>query len=518
MKLYKKVLVLALALAMVFVMAACGSSDDTQSSNQEILVDARSEDVYSGWAVDGETNGGHLAGAVNISADWINMGDSYEVNAAENKTLDDYILDIAEASGLTTDSEITVYDTNDEDAQVVADYLTDKGYENVTTMNASEEINADGAELETYENYQMNVPAEVVQNISDWKLNGAELSDNAKEIVGDTDDDHVRIFHAEYASSGKYTDDGYQKDADIDWEDGTYYATTGHVPGAEPISTDDFEPEEEVTDRDIIKQDNVYYGFNFETGENNTDCSWIATYLVPDDDELIKLANKYGFSTEDTVIVAGPQPMATTKIALIMKYLGIDNVYVMNGAYNTWQSNGYEMATDINLSTPGTFELTEPGNPDLIDTIDEVQDMLADTDNYVVVDTRTEEEYNGLDSGYSYHDIAGRIDGTVNSPSGIGYSSSMYFYRNPDNTMRSKAVLDAMWAEQGVDTSKHMSFFCGSGWRAAEETWDALVLGYDASLYNAGWQGWSDAGLPFIDQNGDNVKVDIANSEIVAAE
>lgn len=42
-----------------------------------------------------------------------------------------------------------------------------------------------------------------------------------------------------------------------------------------------------------------------------------------------------------------------------------------------------------------------------------------------------------------------------------------------------------------------MVFFCGSGWRAAETTWEAWLMGYDASLYSDGWIGWSNGGYNY---------------------
>lgn len=487
-------------------------TEDTDAGT--VLVDARTPDSYAGWALGDDVNGGHFNNAVNISAQWLTC--DYDSVPEENKTREEAIQMEIDDNGIAKDSSIIVYDTNDADAAAVAEYLTSNGYENVRTYNASEEVNADGAQLVSYENYQMNVPAEVVKSISDFKVSGAELSDNAKAVVGDKSADKVKILHAEYAAAGKYTDEGYQMDNDINWdavgEDGaamTMYYGTGHVPGAEPISTDDFEPEREAG-RDIVKTEGVTYG-------NNEDIEWIADYLLRDDEGLIKLANKYGISAEDCVIVTGYEPMATIKIALVLKYLGVDDIHVMSCGMNEWNLKGFDLEKEVvNAPEPSTFEYDTPKNPDLIDTQDEAVAMLEDADKYQLIDTRTVEEFAGTDSGYGYHDLAGKIDGTVNSPSGIGYSSGMYYYRNPDKSMRSQNVLEAMWADQGVDTSKHMSFFCGSGWRAAEETWDAWVLGYDASMYNDGWQGWSNSGKPFIDKDGNKVKLE--GNELVPAE
>ena len=482
------------------------TATSAEFASADFKVDARTADSYAGWALGDDKNGGHIEGAVNISAQWLVC--DYNSVPAENKTRDEAIKMEIDDSGITTSSNIVVYDTNDKDAEAVAAYLIDKGYKNTKKYNASAEINADGAKLVSYKNYKMNVPAEVVKSISDFKVSGTALSDNAKAIVGSKDAKSVKILHAEYAAYGKYTDEGYKADNDIDWTQASYY-TNGHVPGAEPISTDDFEPERE-SGRAIIKTDGVKYG-------GGDDISWIADYLLRDNEGIIALVNKYGIKKDDCVVVVGGEPMATTKIALVLRYAGVNDIHVMSAAYNEWNLKGYSLEKGkVNAPTAGT-DITSIGNPDLIDTQEEAVKLLNDS-GAQLVDTRTVEEFAGTDSGYSYHDIAGKIDGTINSPSGIGYSSGMYFYRNPDKTMRSGDLIEAMWKKQGVDPSKHMSFFCGSGWRAAEETWDAWVLGYEnASLYNDGWQGWSNSGRVFTDKDGKKVKLDAGMSKLVDA-
>ena len=481
------------------------TSDEFASA--DFKVDARTADSYAGWALGDDKNGGHLEGAVNISAQWLTC--DYSSAPAENKSRDEAIKMEIDDSGITTESKIVVYDTNNKDADAVAKYLIEKGYKNTKKYNASAEINADGAKLVSYKNYKMNVPAEVVKSISDFKLKDTALSDNAKAIVGSKDAKNVKILHAEYAAYGKYTEEGYKADNDIDWTQADYY-TVGHVPGAEPISTDDFEPER-APGRAIIKTEGVKYG-------GKDDIGWIADYLLRDDEGIIGLVNKYGIKKDDCVVVVGNEPMATIKIALVLRYAGVNDIHVMSAAYNEWNLKGYELEKNkVNTPTSGT-DITAIGNPDLIDTQEEAAALLKDS-GAQLVDTRTIEEFAGTDSGYGYHDLAGKIDGTINSPSGIGYSSGMYFYRNPDKTMRSQDLIEAMWKKQGVDPLKHMSFFCGSGWRAAEETWDAWVLGYEnASMYNDGWQGWSNSGRIFTDKDGKKVKLDAGMSKLVDAD
>ena len=121
-----------------------------------------------------------------------------------------------------------------------------------------------------------------------------------------------------------------------------------------------------------------------------------------------------------------------------------------------------------------------------IESIDEVAKKLG-TEGFTLVDNRTREEFLGKTSGYSYHNIAGRIEGAV-----YGCAGELSSMRNGDEIL-------ALWKDLGIDTKNHLSFMCGSGWRVSEILWYARVMGLnDTSIYSDGWIAWSDEGRPFV--------------------
>lgn len=289
-------------------------------------------------------------------------------------------------------------------------------------------------ELVSYENYKLYIPPMVVKNLID----GKEVAE-----LGKVDD--LKIVEVSW---GTEEESGYLK---------------GHVPGAIHVNSDSFDDEDNV-------------------------------YLLEKDAVLFDLAKSQGISTSSTVVVTG-DPIFACRYATILKYLGVEDVYVMSGGVNGWTDAGLKMETKSNKGVAiSDFGTVTPKNPNLIDTVAEVKSMLGDS-NFMLVDNRTIEEYRGETSGYSYFDKAGRIEGAVFGYAGVGNSSSMLYYRNLDVTMRNGYEIEAMWKKAGVDTSKHLSFYCGGGYRAAEILWDAMVLGYDdVSLFADGWCGWALAG------------------------
>ena len=393
---------------------------DKLSDDSWVVVDTRINDAFNGWKLDEVERGGHIKGAVDFSANWLTV-DSKD----KEKTLDKAL----ETKGIEKDKNIVLYDANGKDAKEVANYLSEKGYKNLYTYNVADWAKDESLPMESYENYEMIVPATIVNDILDGKK--PETFENSKNI---------KIVEASWGEESE----AYSK---------------GHVPTSVHINTDTVEPPPQ--------------------------------WMLASDEELAKFANDYGFTKDDTVIVTGPDVMASYRVAVELRYIGINDVRVLNGGNNAWTSAGYELETKSNKPVAGNdFGATIPANPDLIDTQAELKEMLKDSNN-VLVDNRSWDEYIGKISGYSYHDKKGRIPGAVYGYAGTS-ATTLEDYRNIDNTMRNAAEIKALWKDAGIDTNKHLMFMCGSGWRAAEVLTYANVMGFDnTSLYSDGWIGWS---------------------------
>lgn len=393
---------------------------DKLSDDSWVVVDTRINDAFNGWKLDEVERGGHIKGAVDFSANWLTV-DSKD----KEKTLDKAL----ETKGIEKDKNIVLYDSNGKDAKEVANYLSEKGYKNLYTYNVADWAKDESLPMESYENYEMIVPATIVNDILDGKK--PETFENSKNI---------KIVEASWGEESE----AYSK---------------GHVPTSVHINTDTVEPPPQ--------------------------------WMLASDEELAKFANDYGFTKDDTVIVTAPDVMASYRVAVVLRYIGINDVRVLNGGNNAWTSAGYELETKSNKPVAGNdFGATIPANPDLIDTQAELKEMLKDSNN-VLVDNRSWDEYIGKISGYSYHDKKGRIPGAVYGYAGTS-ATTLEDYRNIDNTMRNAAEIKALWKDAGIDTNKHLMFMCGSGWRAAEVLTYANVMGFDnTSLYSDGWIGWS---------------------------
>lgn len=156
MKRKRKSIALAISLfMMVMILVACQKSDDAKPANENnkqeqtaatdelktatkedvekalkddksLVVDARSNDQFNGWALDGDKRGGHIDGATDFSAYWI-RGAYDEKKNLEGDSCETVLEYTMENKAIAPDKEIIVYDTNGKDAPVVAKYFKDKG-------------------------------------------------------------------------------------------------------------------------------------------------------------------------------------------------------------------------------------------------------------------------------------------------------------------------------------------------------------------------------------------------------
>lgn len=157
-----------------------------------LIVDTRSTYAFNGWTLQGEERGGHVAGSVVFSASWLNkLADNESVQAE----LDRY--DIAK------DKTIVTYGYGSETATMVADKLTELGYENVKVFeDGFEALSADAdIAFDSLMHYEYLVHPQ-------WVKDGLESNE-------------IKVFEASWGPGDKYK--------------------KAHIPGAAHINTDDFE-------------------------------------------------------------------------------------------------------------------------------------------------------------------------------------------------------------------------------------------------------------------------------------
>jgi thiosulfate/3-mercaptopyruvate sulfurtransferase len=160
----------------------------------------------------------------------------------------------------------------------------------------------------------------------------------------------------------------------------------------------------------------------------------------------------------------------------MLKYLGHDQVAVLDGGWSAWQQQG--LPTSIASPTPRQGQFTPHPQADWIVDIDYVR-RHNDADSVLLVDSRSPERYRG--EVEPIDPVAGTIPGSIN-----------YFWQDVSDgagLMRSEAQLVQHWA--GLPPDGDIITYCGSGVTACVNLLSRAIINQPmGKLYVGGWSDW----------------------------
>ncbi|MBM4002583.1 MAG: sulfurtransferase [Planctomycetes bacterium] len=236
----------------------------------------------------------------------------------------------------------------------------------------------------------------------------------------------------------------------------------GHIPGAIHFNTDDLE---------------------------NGEPRW----RLREADELPQVIGRAGITPDTTVIVYSGKLIAAARVWWALKYAGVADVRLLDGGFEAWAKAGYPVEKEVRLPEP--VEFLAPVASRMLATTDYVRDRLQDSDVWMA-DVRSEKEFTGRASGYSYLDAKGRIPSAIH----LGDADdSAHLYNQRNGRLKPPAEILAHWQRQGIIPAKEngrfereLVFYCGGGWRSSVAFFYAWLLGFEnIRNYSDGWSGWS---------------------------
>jgi molybdopterin synthase sulfurtransferase len=396
------------------------------------IVDVRPTAAYNGWRLNGERRGGHVPGAVSFPNAWLHSLDDPEIR----RQLD--------AKGIGHGRRIVVYGHDAWDAWTVGFKLEAWGNEVSVYEDGWEAWAADDdLPLERLPRYERLIH-------TDWL---AELLDGGRPEA--YDGGRYLLFHVNFGVPEEYAD--------------------GHLPGALYLDTNWLEDPADWNRRpaDVLERALTELGITHDT-----------TVILYGRDTVGNPNEKWPGRRAGQI--------AATRAAAILTYAGVSDVRVLDGGYDWWVTAGHRLETNPTLPQPvASFGVPIPQRPEVIVDIDEAKSIIADPEGSALVSVRSWREHIGAVSGYNYIGPAGRIAGDVWGNCGTD-AYHMQHYRSVDNTMRAYPEIAANWLDAGITPDKRVAFYCGTGWRASETWFYALLMGWDRiAVYDGGWFEWS---------------------------
>lgn len=188
----------------------------------------------------------------------------------------------------------------------------------------------------------------------------------------------------------------------------------------------------------------------------------------------------HGVSNTSTIVayddVGG---MYAARLWWLAKWIGLQNVAMLDGGWPKWVAEGRLINRDIPVSIRAS--LTAHANPALVWTATDVLRHLGDSE-VALLDARTPERHRG--DVEPIDPRAGRIPGALNR-----------FYKknlNPDLTFRPATELQREFTELiGNRDPDDVVHYCGSGITASANLFAMEYAGLAGSkLYNGSWSEW----------------------------
>jgi thiosulfate/3-mercaptopyruvate sulfurtransferase len=262
-------------------------------------------------------------------------------------------------------------------------------------------------------------------------------------------------------------------------ENDTAY-NTAHIPGAVHINSDAVEYDD--WDQDGIDDFQLYTETKVDAYDN---------FNIRSAEQLGVFLKNNGITKDTKVILYGKTATdsSVTRVAFAMIYAGVEDVKVVDGGMKAWSDAGYPTETKVNTATAGgdtySFGTTIPAHPEYIISIDDVLTKLSSDSNFRLVSIRSEDEFVGKITGYSYIPNAGEPLGAV---WGKDTDDGTYAV---NNSMVGMDAVNKILAESNSSTSNELAFYCGTGWRATIPFLLCYQAGVkDITLFDGGWYQW----------------------------
>lgn len=195
--------------------------------------------------------------------------------------------------------------------------------------------------------------------------------------------------------------------------------------------------------------------------------------------ELSILKNKLesiGISNDKTIVAYDEGALAgAERFWWMMKYLGHEIVYILNGGISAWVSEGYELSSKVREIKRGTFNIKLNGN--IIISMPEVKSRM-NKEGVAIVDSRAPERYRGEIEPIDKK--AGHI------PSAINYHWKEVL--NENTKFKSPEELKKHFNE--LKKYNEIILQCGSGIDACGNFVALDEIGFKPKLYVGSWSDW----------------------------
>lgn len=212
---------------------------------------------------------------------------------------------------------------------------------------------------------------------------------------------------------------------------------------------------------------------------------WDALNLAKSDEASITawgeamtaLMARLGIGSDTQVVTYDEVTLFAARLWWVLRFLGHEQVSVLNGGLAAWQAAGGEIDTSPAApATPGATTSAEPPawRREMLATLEDVKASIGQS-NVAIVDARSPQEF-----------AKGNIPGAVNIPYPSNATTA------PPLTWLPQDDLLTIYAQAGVTPDKRVIPYCSTGVRSAVTAFTLSLIGYEhVSLFSTSWAEWN---------------------------
>jgi thiosulfate/3-mercaptopyruvate sulfurtransferase len=198
---------------------------------------------------------------------------------------------------------------------------------------------------------------------------------------------------------------------------------------------------------------------------------------LPSITDLEARARSWGIGNGDAVVVYDNAfGTKAGRAWFVLRWAGVESVRLLDGGYAAWVSGGFPVSTVEPVPEKGNVDLTE-GNLPVLEA-DDAAEMVA---TGILLDARGYEQYAGRPTEGGRR--TGHIPGAISAPTRQNLGA--------DGFLLDEDRLVERFAALGVDGSRPVGLYCGSGVAAAHELAVLLSVGIPGCLYVGSFSEWS---------------------------
>ena len=196
---------------------------------------------------------------------------------------------------------------------------------------------------------------------------------------------------------------------------------------------------------------------------------------LPDPDDLAQKLSAIGVNSQKTLVVAYDDSRFAfaSRLWWLLRYLGHDQVAVLDGGFSKWEQAGYPVTDIIKEPQIGTF-VPQIKTEQVVDI--EAVKRRKDLPQVALVDSRESDRYRG--EREPIDKIAGHIPGAINYPWLEVTDSSGYLVSQSER-----------WKK--LEQAEEILVYCGSGVTACVNLLALELAGiHTGKLYAGSWSDW----------------------------